>query len=156
MKFFLVVLAFSVNLCAAQVNEVKTVYLMPMLHGMDQYLAGRLTANKVVQVVTDPQKADALITDAVGQVFEEKVAELYNSKEKADAKAGKNADSGEAFARVGGSKSRGMVFLVDRKSHDVLWSVYELPKDTSPDGLNRSANRIADKLNKAISGKASE
>lgn len=156
MKYLLAVLAFSVSLYAAQVGQVKTVYVMPMLNGMDQYLTSRLTANKVVQVVTDPQKADAVLTDAVGPVFEEKFAEVYRSKEKTDAKAAKNAESGEVFARVGGGKARGTVFLVDPKSHEVIWSVYELPKDTSPDGLNRSANRISDKLNKAVSGKAKE
>jgi hypothetical protein len=52
-----------------------------------------------------------------------------------------------------GKRGRGIIFLVNRRTHDVLWSVYELPKDNRPAGLRRSAGRISDRLAKAIKGK---
>jgi uncharacterized low-complexity protein len=57
--------------------QVKSVYLFPMSRGMDQYLASRLTRDGVVQVVADPLKADAILTDHLGASFEEKIKELY-------------------------------------------------------------------------------
>ncbi len=48
-----------------------------MSHGMDQYLANCLTREKVVQVSTDPLKADALLTDHLGAAFDASVKELY-------------------------------------------------------------------------------
>lgn len=62
---------------SAAVAQIKTVYLLPMSRGMDQYLANRLTRGGVVQVVTDPKKADALLTDHLGAAFEASVKELY-------------------------------------------------------------------------------
>ena len=142
------------NLMAASVSGVKTVYLMPMANGLDQYLAVRLSGMGAVQVVTDPQKADALLTDSVGSSFEEKVDDLY--KDKAAAKPGQaNSDTPEfAKGRVGGgNRARGTVFLVDRKSRELIWSVFELPKGTKPDDLNSTAGHIADKLGKAVVAK---
>lgn len=62
---------------AVSLAQVKSVYLLPMSRGMDQYLANRLTRNGVLQVVTDPAKADALLTDHLGANFEASVKELY-------------------------------------------------------------------------------
>lgn len=62
---------------AVSLAQVKSVYLLPMSHGMDQYLANRLTRDGVFQVVTDPAKADALLTDHLGANFEASVKELY-------------------------------------------------------------------------------
>ena len=44
---------------------------------MDQYLANQLTTLGVFQVVADPQKADAIITDRLGEPFEAKLKDLY-------------------------------------------------------------------------------
>lgn len=55
---------------AAWLAEVRSVYLMPMANGMDQYLADRLTHDHVLQVVTDPKIADAVITDRLGEAFQ--------------------------------------------------------------------------------------
>src|SRR5690242_10288153 len=60
-----------------QLVKVRSVYILPMSSGMDQYLANRLTSMGVFQVVADPQKADTVLTDGVGQRFEEKMKELY-------------------------------------------------------------------------------
>jgi hypothetical protein len=165
MKYFLLTLALAstaaCNLFAAGLSDVKTVYLMPMSDGLDQYLAERLTSGAVLQVVTDPKKADAVFTDHVGESFESDFSALYGEVPKPKpgdaAKAGdKGADNdSQTFARTGAkSRGRGAVFLVDRKSRDVIWSVYELPKQTSPDGIKHVANRISDKLAKSIKGTA--
>ena len=152
----LLVLSFlAMNAIAANVSEVRTVYLMPMANGLDQYLAVRLSSLGTVQVVTDAQKADALLTDSVGAGFEEKVEELF-SKDKAAAKPGQPNNDTPEFGRGrvgGGSRSRGTVFMVDRKSRELIWSVFELPKGTKPDDLNSTAGHIADKLGKAVGTK---
>ena len=161
MKHFLFVAAalmMSMSVSAAGLGDIRTVYLLPMSSGLDQYLAQQLTAGAVLQVVTDPQKADAVLTDHVGETFEQSLADLYQAKPQASDKD-KTDDSGEdkgaAPARSGmqGKRGRGTIFLVNRRTHDVLWSVYELPKGTQPDILRRSAGRISAQLGKAIKAK---
>ena len=154
---WLLALAFSLTatMTGANLAEVKSVYLMPMANGLDQYLAVRLSNNGVVQVVTDPQKADAVMTDSLGAGFEEKFEDLYN-KDRAAAKSDKVADKDVpdfSRGRVGGTRARGTIFVVDRKTHELIWSVYELPKRSSPDELNTTASRIADKLGRAKTAK---
>ncbi len=141
------------NVFAAGLGDVRTVYLMPMSNGLDQYLAGQLTAGAVLQVVIDPQKADAVFTDHLGENFEQSLAELVGTKQNSD--KDKTEENGATFARSGmqGQRGRGNIFLVNRKSHEVLWSFYEFPKDKSPDGMKHAAVRIADKLAKSIRGK---
>jgi hypothetical protein len=72
--FVVVALAGALN---AQVAQVHTVYLLPMTNGLDQYLANRLTNLGVFQVVTDPKKADAVLTDGLGAAFENRLDELF-------------------------------------------------------------------------------
>jgi hypothetical protein len=144
-------LMMSIGASAAGLGDIKTVYLLPMSNGLDQYLAVRLTTGAILQVVTDPQKADAVLTDHVGEGFEESLNELYGAKPKTDDSAG---DSGQSFTRVGThGHVRGALFLVDRKTRDVVWSAYERPKNTTPDGLKQAADRLADKLAKAAKPK---
>ena len=64
-------LAWLASASAGDFRSVKTVYLLPMANGLDQYLASRLTSESVFQVVTDPKKADAVLTDHVGEGFEQ-------------------------------------------------------------------------------------
>ena len=59
-----------------QLKQVNTVYILAMSGGMDQFLANQITASGVFQVVTDPKKADAIITDRLGEIFETKLAEF--------------------------------------------------------------------------------
>jgi hypothetical protein len=139
---------FAICASAADVHAVKAVYLLPMANGMDQYLAGRLTAGSVIQVVTDPHKADAVFTDHVGEAFEKSLDDLFGS-----VPAPKDDKAPEAFARVGGGqRSRGTYFLVDRKTRDILWSDEEVPKGASPQETRRIAARIADHLGKVLKG----
>ncbi len=62
---------------AAELTGVRTVYLMPMGHSLDQFIANRLTRMHVLQVVTDPAKADTIFTDQVGASLEDRLKDLY-------------------------------------------------------------------------------
>ena len=50
---------------------------MPMGRGLDQFIANRLTRMHVLQVVTDPAKADTIFTDQVGASLEDRLKDLY-------------------------------------------------------------------------------
>lgn len=159
MKQFLLAaaaVAISISAQAAGLEGVKTVYLLPMSNGLDQYLAAKLTSESVVQVVTDPQKADAVLTDHVGQSFEDTLADLYSTKPAVSDKSADKADDGSpTFARSGmqGQKGRGNIFLVNRKTRDVLWSFYGSPGDTTPNSLRRTASKISAKLAQSMKAK---
>jgi hypothetical protein len=132
---------------------VKTVYLLPMASGLDQFLAVRLTTGSILQVVTDPQKADGILTDHIGASFEQQLDGLYGAK--ASAKDDKD-NLQQDFARPVTqplSRGKGAMFLVDRKTRSVLWSTYALPKNTAPNDMNRLADRIAGRLEKDRKGK---
>ena len=71
-----------VSVCAfgaanPELPNVKTVYMMQMSNGLDQYLANQLTKRGIFEVVTDPDIADAVFTDRIGTGFEQKWTELY-------------------------------------------------------------------------------
>jgi|HubBroStandDraft_2_1064218.scaffolds.fasta_scaffold688013_1 hypothetical protein len=146
MKLFLLAAAAAVmTLPAADLGEFKTVYLLPMSNGLDQFLAIKITSAAVMQVVTDPKKADAILTDHIGTSFEQKMDELFGKKDKDD-------DSSKT-GMMNASRGRGAIFLVDRKTRDVIWSAYERPKSTAPDDLSHTADKIAQKLEKDRKGK---
>jgi len=149
---------FSMTGAHAQVFGVKTVYLLPMAGGLDQYLALQLTAGGVLQVVTDPKKADAILTDGIGARLEDSLSALYGEagKERNDKKDDDKLSSGnagsETFAHPAMrslSGGHGVVFLVNRSTRDVLWSTYERPKNTQPDELKHAAKNIVNRLAKA-------
>ena len=157
MKHFILaaaVLAISTSALAASLDDVKSVYVLPMSNGLDQYLAAQLTTASVLQVVTDPQKADAVLTDHVGQSFEQTLADLYSNKSN-DKSADKTEDTSQTFTRSGrqGQNGRGNIFLVNRKTHDVMWSFFEAPGDKTPNGMKRTAAKISAKLAQSIKGK---
>jgi hypothetical protein len=130
----------------------------------------------VFQVVTDPQKADAIITDRLGEPFEAKLKELYPpppppappaeakpAKDDKDSKTATNrlpvkddkdkTEEGGA-TRVGGfNRGRGNIFIVDRKSRNVIWSTYERPKDSTPGELSKTAERVVKQLKDDLSDK---
>ena len=158
-----------------QLEAVKTVYLLPMSNGFDQYLANAISRLGVLEVVTDPQKADAVLTDHVGAAFEDTMKGLYpppappqprkaeeatgpdtakkkKSEEESEKDAAAKAEAeqitkqNEAPVYSTFSRGRGMIFLVDRHSRSVLWSTYDKPKDTQPKTLDHLAHRIASQL----------
>ncbi len=143
---------FSMWAANPQIEQAKTIYVLPMGNSIDQFLANRLTMSGILQVVTDAQKADVVFTDRLGEPFETKLQELYPSlapppvKEEKDESAGNNTFGGGA-ARVSSiGRGRGNFFIVDPKSRAVLWSVYELPKGSSPEELTQTARKVVKRL----------
>lgn len=155
---YLLLLTFAAASLSAQTAGMRQVYLLPMAGGLDQYLADWLTRGHVMQVVTDPKAADVILTDRIGSAFEAKLAELYppppppqkdddKDKDKDEKAAKKEGGSGAAthhdFRPTG---ARGTIFLVDTKSHLVVWSDHERPVEATDRRLNRQAERIVRKL----------
>jgi hypothetical protein len=138
MKSFSVLAVFA-TLAFAQYTGPKTVYVLPMAAGLDQYVAQWLTKNHVMQVVADPKIAEVVMTDQIGEAFEQKMQQMRpNADKKAD-----NATHGEFHS----SKARGTIFLVDAKTHQVVWSDYQKPPRSNSDAdLNRTAEEIAKKI----------
>jgi hypothetical protein len=126
-----------------------------MSGGLDQYLALQLTSRGVLQVVTDPQKADAIFTDSIGARLEDSLSDLYRADDKARAEKEKsdpgksNLDNFSHPSMRPLSSSRGVVFLVNRATRDVLWSTYERSKGTGPEDLKHAAEKIVQRLAKA-------
>jgi hypothetical protein len=158
---------------AAGLGQIQRVYLLPMGYGLDQYLANRLTAEGVFQVVTDPKKADAVLTDQIGTGFERRFDDLFPPPEPAppppaagedakktaepaketDAELSERLKRGNQLPVSSFSRGKGNVFLVDVKSRSVLWSLYERTKKIMPDELDRTSVRIVQRLKKDLSGK---
>lgn len=176
MKRALILLTFCVyGLAGADLSSIHAVYLLPMGSALDQYLAIRLTSEHVFQVVTDPKLADAVFTDRIGSAFEERLDDLYAPppKEKpaatqpAETKAPAAGNQQTAqpaiplFADTANKLSnpalnssfghgKGTIFLVDRKSKQVIWSVYEEPKGSASSQMDRSASEIVNRLKRDI------
>ncbi len=141
---------------------IKTVYLLPMSSSLDQFLAVRLTKGGALQVVTDPNLADAIISDSIGAGLEDKLNSMYGERKQADKDKDKDKDSDKdkdqsqpAFAGAmgGAGRSKGAVFLIDRKTRSVIWSDYVRPKSAQPEELNRVADKVATQLEKEKRGK---
>jgi hypothetical protein len=181
MKRLLLLLSCSGALvCGAELSGVHTVYVLSMSKGLDQYLANRLTNDHLFQVVTDPKLADAFLTDRVGETLQSKLEEIFPppAPEKAapadkaepaaakTSKADKDKDSpgnpmlgdtvnklAAAGANSSFGRGKGTVFLVDAKSRQVVWSVYQLPKGSSSKELDRTASDIVSRLKRDLKGK---
>ena len=152
------VVSFAVQ--PVQLSQVQSVYLLPMANGLDQFLASRLTTASVLQVVTDPKKADAVFTDHLGQSFERRFEELYPApkpepapEQESSSEAGTQAKREERVRISSFGRGKGTVFLVDRKTRAVIWSTYEKPKNSSPEQLDRTAQRVAERLKRDLQGK---
>lgn len=147
-----------------------------MSGGLDQALATSLTRHRQFQVVTDPQIADAIFTDRLGESFEKKVLDLYpppeveepiekevKKDEKKDDKDDKKPDKSssdimtlktEPMVRIGGfGRSKGDVYLVDRTSKKVIWSLYKRPKNATPDEIDKTAEAIVKQLKHDLTAK---
>ena len=157
MKLFYVLGCLAAALSAAvnpQLKQVNSVYILGMSSGMDQFLANQFTTMSVFQVVTDPQKADAIVTDRLGEPFESKLKELYSHDSPAVADDKKNSADISGAARVSSvGRGRGTFFIVDRKSHTVLWSIFEEPKDSTPSELTKTARRVVQRLKNDLTDK---
>jgi hypothetical protein len=141
-------------LAAAELKDVKSVYLYPMVGGLDQHLANRLVKDHLFRVVTDPKLADAVFTDQIGNQFEYRLDHI-----KRDPVPG-TPPAATALPNVGTtdsephsnsfSRGRGTVFLVDAKSKQVVWSDYRSFKGTAARDLDRTAKQIAMKISKTL------
>jgi hypothetical protein len=154
------------GLRAASLGEVKSVYLFPMSNGLDQYLADRLTRDHVLQVVTDPKAADAMITDRLGDAFEQELLKVRPDlkpapppkppKKEGDKDSDKDSDKDKEKDKQDSSPvssfhaARGTVFLVHARTQQVVWSAYEKPGAHDPKAMERTATRISKLLEKDL------
>jgi len=169
MKLFCALALLAGSLTAAvnpQLKQVTKVYILSMTGGMDQYLANNLTRMGVFQVVTDPQNADAIITDRLGEPFENKLKDLYPPPPppgpKKDEKSAKDKDGkddntdmtgGQQFRVSSFGKGKGTFFIVDRNTRNVVWSTYAPPKDTTTGELSKTAERVIRRLKNDLADK---
>src|SRR5579863_7653614 len=119
----------------------KTVYILPMAGGLDQYVAQCLTKDHVMQVVTDPKAAEVVMTDRLGQAFELQMKQIHPDAPKTDKDDKGQMKSNDTAPDIfRSSRALGTIFLVDAKSRQVLWSDYqEPPRSNSDRDLNRAA-----------------
>lgn len=155
---------FLLALTNPDLQKVHTVYLLSMSSSMDQYLANRLTSEGILQVVTDPDKADAVLTDRLGLGFEERLKQLYpppapppppadekdKDKRKTDLASALNSDEAVPKTMLGSRPARGNFFLVDRRTKQVIWSIYRPSKDTSARQLSNTATRVVEQLKRDL------
>jgi hypothetical protein len=150
--------------CAADLSSVHNVYLLKMSKGLDQFLANRLTGT--FQVVTDPKLADAVFTDQIGEGFQAKLEELYPPPDAdkpappAKPKSGEDETSPLVTDTVNKlqnpatnssfGRSKGTVFLIDAKSHQVIWSIFQPPKDASAKALDTTAKDIVSRVKESL------
>ena len=154
---------------AADLDAVKTVYVLSMSHGLDQHLANHLTNDHVLQVVTDPKLADAILTDRLGESFQTKLETISPNPEPvkppaddeekpADKSQNPYLQNAQNNVMAPGTASSwghadGMVFLVDAKSREVLWSTYDPAKSSAGKELDRTAVDIVNRLKKDLKKK---
>ena len=156
----------------ADLAQVQSVYVMPMSGGMHQHLTNRLIKLGLFQIVADPQRADSVLTDKLGGAFEAQLSEWDAEAARrapkpltppAPAPVAGVPPPADAPAKAEGSdpaplelasrqittaisRSKGTLFLVDRRSRRVLWSTYQKTKTNQPDDLEKAAARIADRV----------
>jgi len=155
-------------LCAADLSTVRSVYVMPMHRGLDQYLANRLTNEHLFQVVTDPKLADTIFTDRIGEGFqtqleiliptEAPVKEIVKETEKeGESKAGLITDTVNKLDNPALTSSfgrgKGTVFLVDAKSRQVVWSTFEPPPNSGGKEMDKTAADIVNRIMKDMGRK---
>jgi len=138
-------------LSGANLPGVRTVYVMPMSQGMDQFLANRLAGEHAFQVVSDVKLADAVLTDRLGASLnaslEEAAPKPAVAEEKDDNKGPiiKNTLDNPSLSATFG-RGKGTFFLVDAKSRQVIWSTFEVPRNSTAEQLDRTASDIVSRL----------
>jgi hypothetical protein len=155
---------------AADLTTVRSVYILPMRNGLDQYLANRLTNGGVFRIVTDPTLADAVLTDHIGAAFESQLEDMSPKpepvkkvqvepqpapKKKEDAtKPAPLIDTDTKAHDLPKTSSfgrtTGAIFLVDEKSRQVLWSVFDPPKGSESKEMDRTASDIVSRIKKDL------
>ena len=170
MKRFVLLFSCSVALLsAADLAGVHNVYVLKMAKGLDQFLANRLTSDHVFRIVTDPKLADAVFTDQLGEGFQMKLEEFSptpeSDKPAPPVKAEKGSDEsnpmlGDTVNKLSNpassssfGRNKGTIFLVDAKSRQVVWSMYQPPKGSTSKQMDRTANDIVSRLKKDLNPK---
>lgn len=74
-------------------------------------------------------------------------------EDKEEANSGEFQMAGSAARVQSFSRGRGNIFLVDAKSRRVLWTGFDVPKNTRPGELQKSAERLVSRLRKDKTGK---
>jgi hypothetical protein len=174
----LLFIALATLLAAAELSDVRAVYIMPMGRGLDQYLANHLASGHVFQVVTDPKLADAMLTDRIGEQFQAQVEALLpppppppdptpaketpkeKSRDAGDRKSDENrtplsfTDTANHLENPAMNSSfgrgKGNIFLVDLKSRNVVWSVFEPARSSNNKELDHTASEIVSRLKKDL------
>ncbi len=165
---------------AAELKDVKSVYLYPMAGGLDQHLANRLTKDHIFRIVADPKLADAILTDQLGRQFEYRLDHIKRDPLPATPPAppaapaagqaasqpaaqpvpvppAAGANSAEAEPHSSSfSRGKGTLFLVDAKSRQVVWSDYHPPRNSSSKELDKTAKGVATRLTKSLAPPAPE
>jgi hypothetical protein len=155
-RLFLLLSCSGALLLGANLPAVRSVYVMPMSQGMDQFLANRLAGQHVFQVVSDPKLADAVLTDRIGPALNTSLEEIAPTAqpvaaEDKDAKDARkepvamNKLDNPSLASTFG-RGKGTFFLVAAKSREVLWSTFEVPKNSTAGELDRTASDIVSRL----------
>jgi hypothetical protein len=157
--------------CAADLNSVRNVYVMPMSRGLDQYLASRMASEGLFQVVTDPKLADAVFSDKVGETLRAQLETIFptpkpESETDVEAKEEEKTDTADIGKSVAAGltetenkterpasafgRSKGNIFLVEAKSRLVLWATYDPPKTNNARDLDRTASDIVSRIKKDL------
>ena len=150
--------------CAGDLSSARTVYVLPMSRGMDQYLANRFARGHFLQVVTDPKRADVFLTDQVGESLQAQLDNFFPPPEppkpapKADEPPPVNSMFGPTLNKLTApvssfGRGKGTIFLVDATSRQVVWSTYAPPKSDSGKDLDRTATDIVSRLKKDLKEK---
>jgi len=144
MKLILATAALALSALAQ--SAPTTVFVLPMPGSLDQFLAVHLSGSGTYRVVTDPQQATLVLTDRIGDNLEQALKEMAAVPL---SKSGKEDTSADTFTRPRMqplTHSRGTLFLVDRASHQVLWSTFEEQKTSDPKTLDRAAKKIVERM----------
>ena len=129
---------------------------------MAELFSPKPAANAPAQPPPPPDKAQTTVAppapDKAKEAAKASPADKPAAKEKQDQPGINMAVTGEAGPpRISSfSRGRGNFFLVDVKTRAVLWSVYERPRDSTPDELSRTARRVVEHLKKTFSPKHSQ
>jgi hypothetical protein len=149
------------GLCAAaappQLPAAGKLYIWPMTHAFDQYLAEQITADGVFEVVVDPKLANTIMTEKIDSTFLAAMDEFFprpasnteSEKAAANAKNDDSVEGGERDRRPTNhprGQARGTLFLVDVASRKVVWSTYLKEFNPSPNKLHSQAGNVVAKL----------
>ena len=148
-----------------RLGRVQKVYLWPMSDSLDQFLAEQVATEGVFDVVVDPKRAQAILTDRISSEFLEGMEELFPTPEEiAEAEKEEEEEADDPAAVPAGayrperspiysaSRAEGAVFLVDVRTREVLWSTFLKGYDTTPKAMHRQARMVVMRLKKQLAG----